>query len=70
MSTGDLPEGSQFVEITVRFLGHDYRSTRDVYMQRVNYDWVMMHRPNMIPQIIAVVNDLQCPVLVHMEATK
>jgi len=70
MSTGDLPEGSQFVEITVRFLGHDYRSTRDVYVQRVNYDWVMQARPNMISQIIAVVNDLQCPALVHMEPTR
>ena len=59
MSTDDLPEGSQFVEITVRFLCHDYRSTRDVYVQRINYDWAMMQRPNMISQIIAVVNDLE-----------
>lgn len=59
MSTDNAPEGSQYVEITVRVVGHDYRSTRDVYTQRVNYDWVMMQRPNMIPQIIAVVNDLE-----------
>lgn len=68
MSTDNVPEGSQYVEITVRFVGHDYRSTRDVYTQRINYDWAMMQRPNMIPQIIAVVNDLE--VRMHTEVLR
>ena len=49
------------VEITVRFLGTDYKDTREVYMQRINFDWYFNNRPTLIQQIVAVVNELEFP---------
>ena len=55
----DTPRESRFVEVTIRFLDENEHVAREVYVQRVNYDWVFTCRPTMIQQIIAAVNDLE-----------
>lgn len=54
-----MSDHANHVEVSIRFLGNDYKDTRDVYVQRLNYDWVMNNRPTFVQQIIAVVNDLE-----------
>lgn len=49
------------VEITVKFIGDDYKSNREVYVQRVNFDWYFNNRPTLVQQIVAVVNGLEFP---------
>jgi hypothetical protein len=49
------------VEITIKFTGDDYKNNREVYAQRLNFDWYFNNRPTLIQQIIAVVNDLEFP---------
>ena len=49
----------RLVEVAIRFLGEDYKETREIYVQRVNYDWVTNNRPTFVQQIIATVNDLE-----------
>lgn len=56
------------VEITVKFIGDDYKSTREVYVQRINFDWYFNNRPALIQQIVAVVNGLEFPAPVYVSA--
>jgi hypothetical protein len=49
------------VEITIKFLGDDYKDTREVYVQRLNFDWYFNTRPTLVQQIVAVVNGLEFP---------
>ena len=61
------------VEVSIRFLDSDYKDTRDIYVQRLNYEWVMFNRPTFVQQIVATVNDLDPPefaTLAYMEPTK
>ena len=58
----------KFVEISVRFLGDDYKATREVYVQRINFDWYFSHRPALVQQIVAVVNGLEFPAPVYVSA--
>ena len=57
------------VEITVKFIGDDYKSNREVYVQRVNFDWYLNRRQALVQQIVAVVNDLEFPAPVYVSAT-
>ena len=52
----------KMVEITVKFLADDYKDTREVYVQRINFDWYFNNRPTLIQQLVAVVNQLEFPV--------
>lgn len=47
------------VEITIKFTCDDYRANREVYVQRLNFDWYFNNRPTLIQQVIAVVNGLE-----------
>jgi hypothetical protein len=47
------------VEISIKFLGNDYKDTREIYVQRVNFDWYFNNRPTLVQQIVAVVNELE-----------
>lgn len=49
------------VEITIKFTGDDYKANREVYTQRLNFDWYVHNRPTLIQQVIAVVNGLEFP---------
>ena len=51
------------IEITVKFLANDYKDTREVYVQRLNFEWYFMNRPKLIEQIVAVVNGLEFPLV-------
>ena len=55
MMSGEFTE----VEITVKFLTDDHQDVRTVYLQRVNYDWMVNQRPTLVQKIIANVNDLE-----------
>ena len=47
------------VEITVKFLADNHQDACTVYLQRVNYDWMVNQRPTLVQKIIANVNDLE-----------
>jgi len=51
----------KWLEITVRLIGEDYKTTTDVYTQRLNIDYCHSQRPDLVPEIIAVVNNLSMP---------
>jgi hypothetical protein len=57
------------VEITVKFIADEYKHNQEVYVQRVNYDWVLNHRPTFVQQVIAVVNGLVFPLPEYRSAT-
>lgn len=49
------------VEITVTLIGEDYKQNLECYTQRINYEHFQQAKPNMVAEIIAVVNDLRMP---------
>jgi hypothetical protein len=49
------------VEISIKFLGDDYKNTREIYVQRLNFHWYFQNRPTLVQQIVAVVNELEFP---------
>lgn len=49
------------VEITVTLIGEDYKQNLECYTQRINYEHFQQAKPNMVAEIIAVVNDLRVP---------
>ena len=51
----------KWVEVTVRLIGEDYKQTVDMYSQRINYEYYYEIRPDMVAQIVAVVNGLPIP---------
>jgi len=51
----------KYVEVTVRLIGDDYKQTVDVYNQRIGYDYYQQQKPDMVAQIVAVVNGLPIP---------
>jgi hypothetical protein len=59
----------KFIEITVKFVGDSYQETREMYLQRVNFDWMFQNRPMLVQQIAAVVNDLELPSLAYQPPT-
>lgn len=56
----------RMVEITIKFLADDYKDTREVYVQRINFDWYFSNHPTLIQKIVAVVNGLETPPLVSV----
>jgi hypothetical protein len=56
----------RWVEVTIRLIGEDYKQTVDVYSQRINYDYFQQTRPGMVAEIVAVVNDLKIPQIMHI----
>lgn len=54
----------KYVEVTVKFIGDNYQENREMYSQRINFDWAFQNRPLFIPEIVAVVNELKFPDLV------
>lgn len=56
-----MPSPTEYVEITVKFLAEDYRDNKEVYSQRINYEWVINNRPMLVQEVIAVFNGLQMP---------
>jgi hypothetical protein len=51
----------KWVEVTVRLIGDDYKQTVDMYSQRINYEYYYEIRPDMVAQIVAVVNGFPIP---------
>lgn len=56
-----MPSPAEYVEITVKFLAEEYRDNREVYTQRINYEWVLNNRPMLVQEVIAVFNGLVLP---------
>jgi hypothetical protein len=56
-----MPSPTEYVEITVKFLAEEYRDNREVYTQRINYEWVLNNRPMLVQEVIAVFNGLVLP---------
>lgn len=56
------------VEIAVKFIGDDYKSNREVYVQRISFDWYMNRHSALVQQIAAVVNDLKFPDPIYVSA--
>lgn len=63
------PPEFKYIEITVKFVGDNYQETREMYSQRVNFEWMFQNRPMLIQQIVAVVNDLDLPDLAYLPPT-
>ena len=59
----------KYVEVTVKFIGDNYQENREMYSQRVNFDWMFQNHPRLIQQIVAVVNELDLPDLVYRSPT-
>jgi hypothetical protein len=59
----------KYVEVTVKFVGDNYQETREMYSQRINFEWAFLNRPMLIQQIVAVVNELALPDLVYRSPT-
>lgn len=51
----------KWVEVTVRLVSEDYKEDVGVYSQRINYEYFQHAKPNMVAEIVAVVNDFQIP---------
>ena len=49
------------LEITGKLIGEDYKENVEVYSQRLATDYVHTQRPDLVPEIIAVVNGLPMP---------
>ena len=58
----------KYIEVTVRFVGDNYQETREMYSQRINFEWALLSRPMLIQQIVAVVNELALPDLVRQSS--
>jgi hypothetical protein len=59
----------KYVEVTIKFVGDNYQETREMYSQRINYEWAFLNRPMLIQQIVAVVNELELPDFVYRSPT-
>jgi hypothetical protein len=51
----------KWLEITVKLIGEDYKENVEVYTQRLATDYVYAQRPDLVPEVIAVVNNLSMP---------
>ena len=51
----------KWLEITVKLIGEDYKENVEVYTQRLPLDYVHTQRAELVPEVIAVVNNLSMP---------
>lgn len=51
----------KWLEITVKLIGEDYKENVEVYTQRLQIDYVHTQRPELVTEVIAVVNGLSMP---------
>jgi hypothetical protein len=51
----------KWLEITVKLIGEDYKENVEVYTQRLQIDYVHTQRPELVTEVIAVINGLGMP---------
>ena len=50
---------TKFVEFTIKIIGEEYKDNKEVYSQKLNYDYVFSNDPYLFQKVIATINKLQ-----------
>lgn len=49
---------AKFIEFKIGIVADDYKDNRELYCQKINYDYVFQNDPYVFQKVIAVINKL------------